>query len=354
MQRFFQIALAGAAACSLISGTATASEADAQVFTATGDWVIDFGDDYCRLSRNFSDGSNTLSLAFERTQPGYPSRLILVGDGLRPYRGADSLGYRFAPEQTTGATQLFEARTPEGARYYDLGPASLVPGGLQPPAFMSAADAGLSETMAAPTYDAAEELRHASGIEALVLAEGLYRPIELQTGNLREPIAALQACTDDLIAHWGIDARRHANASRLARPVGDVSEWFPRIPLRREHYMAMSGNNLGVLVMVDAAGSPVSCEVQSLALGETVNGTLCDALMENGRFQPALDAEGEPMASYWMVDSPYLLAVANSRSASLRNGIVQNLFSRGFGPSAGQNSQGQGQPSSALPVNQRN
>jgi hypothetical protein len=35
---------------------------------------------------------------------------------------------------------------------------------------------------------------------------------------------------------------------------------------------------------------------------------VCDAIMRNGKFLPALDATGQPMASYWMVD--YFLGLA--------------------------------------------
>src|SRR5690348_2629975 len=68
---------------------------NAAVFRPAGNWTADFGDDYCRLSRNFTNGTDQISLAFERVRPGTQTSLILLGNAIRTFRGADQIGLTF-------------------------------------------------------------------------------------------------------------------------------------------------------------------------------------------------------------------------------------------------------------------
>lgn len=327
--------------CAMQPVAASADDVDLREFNPTGDWTIDFGDDYCRLSRTFSDGEHALALAIERSQPGFASHFILVGDGFRPFRGADHVGLRLLPSDVAGDTFLLESRTEGGESFFDLGFVSFVPGGLALQRSVTGAD---SEAPIAPPYDMATERGHARQIDRIVLDEGLYRPVSLATGNLEAPVEALQICAQDLLDHWGVDGARHATATRAAEPEGELEDWLPRIRVRRDQLAALAGNRNGVRVMIDEAGSPTSCRVQSMALGEAINRTLCDALMENGQFQPALDASGQPMASYWMIDSPLLLAVANRQIGAPLARAARNSFGGGFIAGRGQNMQGNNRP----------
>ena len=63
-----------AAAALLVAPAAQAQEET--VFRPAGNWTADYGDDYCRLIRNFTDGTREMSLALERLQPGAQVRLI--------------------------------------------------------------------------------------------------------------------------------------------------------------------------------------------------------------------------------------------------------------------------------------
>lgn len=341
MKQLYLPVVAAAMVCAAQSGTSAANERRPAEFLPTSDWVIDFGDDYCRLSRSFSDGEHELLMALERLQPGYPSRLILVGDGLRPFRSTETVGYRFAPSTTRQTGSLLQARTAEGDAFYDLGLTSLLPEGLAPPVNLFA-DEGV---LTAPDYDAARERELAATIDHLVISEGLYRPVNLHTGNLQEPISALQQCALDLVDHWGLDGARHAQASRAVHPEGFVSDWLPQVSLRPAQWATLRSDRSGVRVLVNEAGAPTSCEVQGAASGEDPSHTICDALLENGQFQPALDADGEPMRSYWMVDRALLLATANGHAP--RGNFARSPFSYGSPSSIGQNPVGQGQPSSA-------
>ena len=57
-------------------------------YKPAGQWALDYGDDYCRLARNFSNGNDQLAVAVERIEPGPSGRLIVISNGIHPYRTA--------------------------------------------------------------------------------------------------------------------------------------------------------------------------------------------------------------------------------------------------------------------------
>ena len=73
------------AVAGILAAPLPAAAQDSQlVFKPTGQWSLDYGDDYCRLARTFSDGTDELALAIERIEPGPMARLILVSNGIKP------------------------------------------------------------------------------------------------------------------------------------------------------------------------------------------------------------------------------------------------------------------------------
>jgi hypothetical protein len=106
-----KLILALAAASLLAPSGAQAQEA---VFRPVGGWTADFGDDYCRLIRNFSDGSHQVQMALERTQPGPWTRILLVGDGITPFRGADTIAYTFTPGGNEFRGRYIKSETADG------------------------------------------------------------------------------------------------------------------------------------------------------------------------------------------------------------------------------------------------
>ena len=70
---------------------------DAAVFRPSSAWAADYGDEYCGLVREFTNGEDTITLAFQRVQPGADTQLMLIGDAIKTFRGAEELGWHFLP-----------------------------------------------------------------------------------------------------------------------------------------------------------------------------------------------------------------------------------------------------------------
>ena len=90
--------------------------------------------------------------------------------------------------------------------------------------------------------------------------------------------------------------------TKRAAPIGPAYEWIPRGTVGFQDFGKLGGASSPFGVMVDAAGKPTSCHVHWPTLEARQNEAVCEAIMENGEFTPALDANGEAMASYWTTD----------------------------------------------------
>jgi hypothetical protein len=271
---------------------------EARVYKPAGQWALDYGDDYCRLSRTFSDGENELALAFERIQPGPMMKMVLVGDGIRTFRRADELGWRFAPGQGERKARYAQSKTAEGKDYYNFGPVSLAT--LEPPA------PGVPPGPP-PAYDRKEEQAAAKPYTAVALGSGLLEPLRLETGSLEAPVGALQACADDLAQTWGLDPTKLAGAdSAPAIPEGGGVGWLPQGTIPFEEFGKFAGGANQVRLMVDDAGKPSSCHIHWPTLSDSLNKKVCDTLMGKARFTPAKGPDAQPTAGLW-IGSPLFL-----------------------------------------------
>ena len=291
MQRFM-ITLAASAAM-VAAGVAPAAAQDGpRVFTRSGSWVLDAAEDSCRLARAFTNGEDQVSLALERNRADNMVRLVLVSDAIRPFRGAETIGYRFMPTGDQRHSRYIHSETPDGQPYFNLG--TVLIGGEPAPT-----PEGLFDL---PVYDRAAEQAYAAGITAIEFNDGLSSAIRLETGSLRGAVEALQACTDDLLGTWGLDWQKHQTMTRRAAPVGPAFAWIPSGVIGFGDFASLSGARNPFRVMVGVDGTVTGCHVHWPSLTERQNAQICDAITANGRFTPALDADGQPMASYWMTE----------------------------------------------------
>jgi hypothetical protein len=268
------------------------------VFKAASVWALDYGDDYCRLMRDFSDGEQTIGLFVERTQPGPLMRLIVIGDAVRLFRGSQELGYRMHPAGAPRTVQRLRFETSDGQQYLNLGPTMFAD--VAPPA------AGSPPAMP-PPYSRQEEAKLAGGINGIYLDRGLTQPILLETGELGAAAVALQTCADDLIGSWGLDAEKHKSLSRPAMPAQPTAGWVSADTIPFAEFSKLNGGNNEVRVMINDAGVATSCHIQWPALVEAINSEICSAVMERSAFLPALDEQGQAMPSYWIASVFFLL-----------------------------------------------
>ncbi len=138
-----------------------------------------------------------------------------------------------------------------------------------------------------------------SGVESLSFHDAFDQDFTLHTGKLRAPMEAMRTCLDELLTHWGIDAEAHKSLTREVIP--ENRQDVLRI-MQRDYpgEMLTEGRpaDLRVRMDVSAEGEPTACHLQTGFSDESFERTACQNLMRVARFLPALDAEGEPIASY--------------------------------------------------------
>jgi hypothetical protein len=286
-----------AAAAGLLVTAPASAQDKARVFKPAGQWAVDYGDDYCRLARNFSDGTDTLALAIERIQPGGMARMVLISNAIKPFRSAEEIGWHFMPSDRERKARYTHAPTADGKEYYNLGEFMLTP--FVPPA------AG-TPPGPPPPYDRQQEQAAAKGMTGFVLDNGLNAPIEVDTGDLSQPVAALQKCADDLAGSWGVDPAKLQTQKSPPMPEKGGVGWLPQGTIAFTDFGKLGGGSNQVRLMVDAGGKPTGCAIHWPTLDQTTNDKICKSLMANARFTPAKDADGQPMAGLW-VGSPMML-----------------------------------------------
>lgn len=124
--------------------------------------------------------------------------------------------------------------------------------------------------------------------------------------TVRSPAAALdaiRACEDRKLAEWGVDVAAWRALSASPAPASPVEKWFSWLdyPDREKIY----ANDILVVARLDVAadGSIVKCTVVNRPPKEFVPAA-CAALLRNGKFYPARDPQGQPVAA------PYLFHVS--------------------------------------------
>lgn len=278
--------LFGCAVAGLLVSPVTQAQ-DAGVFRPTAGWVADFGDDYCRLVRTFSDGKDEVSLAMERTQPGGFLRMLLVGNGVSTFRGADQIGYTLMPSGGERETRYVRSETADGKQFLGFDALTLAPLTFTP------------GTPPAP-YRRDAELETARGINGIALAKGLTKPVRFETGSLRAPVEVMQACADDLLVVWGLDVEKHKTMTSGPIPNPTPGGVLPQGTIPFSEFSKFGGGANQVRLIVGADGKPTSCTIYSPSLSQTLNNRICSLITKDATFQPAKDANGQAMASFWM------------------------------------------------------
>ena len=289
------------AAAAMVAAPAAQVQAQEEtVFRASGNWTADYGDDYCRLIRNFTDGTRVMSLALERLQPGADVRLIVVGEGMRPFRGADQIAYQFLPSGSSGKTRYVRSDTADGKQFVSFDPVTLAPR----PAFTPPAPG--TPPAPPPVYSRTDEQAAARGVTGLLLTEGLISPVRVETGSLGAAVGALQDCADDLLKVWGLDPEKHKTMTATAILNPDSGAVLPQGTIPFDEFGKLGGGANQVRLLIGADGKVTACAIYSPSLAQTLNDRICSLAKERASFQPAKDAGGQAMASVWM-GSPLFL-----------------------------------------------
>ena len=113
-------------------------------------------------------------------------------------------------------------------------------------------------------------------------------------------MGAMEACLDELITHWGIDAPAHRTLLKPVTP-RKLEQWARKMQGNYPFSAQIQGERgpINIRLKIDRAGKPTECRAIASLAAEVLNSSACEGLMKFGVFDPAIAADGEPIDSYW-------------------------------------------------------
>jgi hypothetical protein len=277
----FWLSLAGMIASPFAVQPAAAKDA-VEELTPISPWRVDWTQNTCLLRRIFGTENDTVLLAFEQFEPGDSFDLTVTGARLRQVMGTREYSVAFEPGGRVKNVALEETATmSDGAPSLLAGALTLAP--------LTADDQPVQ-----PVTPAME-----AGITDIVLSRR-GRRIVLKSGSLAKPFAELRRCTDQLLASWGLDVAQQRTLSRRPTPSGSPHGWLRGADYPTNAFLAKEQAVITARLMIGVDGSVTGCEVLRSFAPPTFQDPTCRLLTRRARFEPALDANGKPVASYYV------------------------------------------------------
>ncbi|MCJ2187421.1 energy transducer TonB [Novosphingobium beihaiensis] len=259
-------------ATSAFAGTAHAKAKSFTLDPASG-WVVKWSQTSCILARKFGTGSKPFLLSLKAYAPGYQFEVTLAGAQTWGYRkGGLLVAYGDSEPQAIGP--------PQNGHMNTYGPAVIF-------------------TSTLPNWKAYPDTEFENGLQRIAIST-VRRKLILNTGPMAKALSALRQCTDNLIVLRGFDPEVQNALSRRIKPI-DPSRWID--PIQKEfppELFAMARNaTVHILVRVDEKGMPTRCDTVQTFDNTDFDVRACGIILDKARFHPALDRNGQPVASYY-------------------------------------------------------
>jgi hypothetical protein len=278
------------AALATLGSPATA--ADPIVIEPGSQWSVDFDKDKCRLIRLFGPESDRNIMVLEQYFPGEYFGLVLAGQAFSEIKwSSKGSSVRFLADRQPTMQEPLVGPLDGYGRSLFFTTVSLK--GPDP-------EAARRERNAPPKPP--QSLDPALGAEVkFVEVADANNQVRLMTGSLERPIKVMNECLIDLIGSWGLDADQHRTMTRAAGPANEsraLNKIFSKVPWER---LNKSGGMDAVRIrtIIGADGKIESCTLVENT-DPKLEAEICKD-MAWPQIEPALDAAGKPMRSYWPV-----------------------------------------------------
>ena len=155
------------------------------------------------------------------------------------------------------------------------------------------------------------DLNEASKIDRIQYGHGGFA-LSFETGDMGPPLQALNVCAADFVRSWGLDVEQHKQFTRMARLTNEqeiareIQKYYTRSALNRGEQAIIR-----MLVIVETDGSVSQCKLFESTETDRLQSKACEE-MEGAEFEPALDASGQPMRSFYTTNIIYRITEANA------------------------------------------
>jgi hypothetical protein len=255
-------------------------------------WSMEWAENKCRLVRFFGPEDNRHLLVIEQFWPAETVSLAMAGPAFAKADVDAPTGLRYSEGQEPFDGQLSKGTIDSygTALFYTTI-------GLAPPP-VPAPDASAPVTKF-PALDTAQ-----AATTAFVGLTQKGKEVRFRTGSLAPAFRMLNQCSQDLVKFWGIDIERHLTATRMPvfvnekRMSADIMDYIPF------HKLGGERGIMRLRVLVSEAGAVEDCALLEAPNVAFLEPPICKWI-KKAKFEPALDAQGQPMRSYYATTIAY-------------------------------------------------
>ncbi|WP_083734249.1 energy transducer TonB [Sphingopyxis sp. KK2] len=290
-----RMGMAGLAPLLVAVPSLAAAKAPVELAPATP-WNVHYADDYCRLARIFGTDKQKVTLSLEQDSPGASFRMTLAGSmfGAQNAKGDASITFGAMAEQKI----MFFPGTVGADK--DGQPAWIFGDSVRLKPYSAAEVAAAKENGYSTTFDTPITEADEAAVTSLLVGRPLRNPVRLKTGPMKAAFTAMRSCTDELLSHWGIDVARHRELSRWVMPVTEPGKWLKSSDYPRDMLAKSQPGIVRFRLSVGPDGLPTACHIQRSTNSKGFDDAVCKGVMRRARFEPALDKDGNPLASYYV------------------------------------------------------
>jgi hypothetical protein len=265
----------------------------ALIFEPDSPWRLDVGKDRCTLARNFKSKDGRGLVAFEQFAPGPHFDLTIAGpDFSSSQNGAWTyLGMR--SDKPVEVIDPLEFNLVDYGHAVTLASAQI---GDQPP----------QSPDGRPLVSQGIDLQAAEMFERVVFQRST-RIVSFETGSMRAPFEALNACAIELLDYWEVEPEDHRQYMPPVMP--QPRTYFARLnnDLLKAGKLTGSGTLVRLRARIESDGTVAHCAFETMPAVQSDIPDIC-ADIAKMKFEPALGKDGESFASIFTLSvrlTPY-------------------------------------------------
>ena len=281
------------------------ARADEVVLEPSSKWHLDYSVDKCRLVRTFGDGEQRTILLLDQHQPNDSFTWTLAGKPVASFATGRRFNAQFGP--TLSSMTIEQSPSAFTGELEGYGKAVIVHGHLGDVELKQRED---KAERPGPTPIGLPQLDTGpvQGVEWIELRRGENNSLRLVTGSMQSTFAAMNQCMASLVKSWGLDVETQAlrasgpawtNVQQVAR---SIQRDYPSEALRRGQQA-----RINVRIMIDESGKPTQCVRTDVTTADNFSDKPCQIILRQAKFEPARDASGNGLKSYYTTDIVYTI-----------------------------------------------
>ncbi len=279
-----------------MSGTAALAASEPLVLVPSSKWQLDYSQESCKLARTFGEGDQAITMLLTRYSPSPKFSMMLAGERLKGIPARSNMKIRFGDSEDVQKLDYL------GGNAGEL-PALFLASSAQIHKLTDAEEKALKAREEGDPRgeldDLARSLAAADAADHIWLDTPGGKPIRLETGSLGKPFRAFDTCIDNLVKHWGVDMEAYRQRTRDPVPKSSPGRWILPSDYPRD---LINNGGQGIVhfrLSIAPNGDVTGCHIQGATEGDGFQKVTCETLTQRGKFVPALDANGQPIASYY-------------------------------------------------------